>query len=105
MGQDDVGCLRDQFCRMLSNILAVVSGPARVDAYITADHPARLPEPLQERPGPGLKFAIVCARGQKHADATDALALLPARRQRPRRRAAQQSDELASPHSITSSAR
>src|SRR5262252_7660668 len=41
----------------------------------------------------------------KHADASHALALLRARRQRPRRRAAEKRDERAPLHSITSSAR
>ena len=40
-----------------------------------------------------------------HADAPHPLALLRARRKRPRRRAAEQRDELAAFHSITSSAR
>src|SRR5215510_2291019 len=44
--------------------------------------------------------------GQQHADTAHPLALLRARRERPRgRRTAEQRDELAPPHSITSSAR
>ena len=63
-------------------------------------------QPLQERPDAGLKFRIVRGCGQEHADAPHPLALLRARRQRPRRRrAAEQRDELAPVHSITSSAR
>src|SRR6516162_9892049 len=43
--------------------------------------------------------------GQQHANPSHALALLCARRKRPcNRRAAEQRDELAAPHSITSSA-
>ena len=41
----------------------------------------------------------------KHANASHPLALLRARRERPRRRAAEKRDELAPLHSITSSAR
>src|SRR6516162_1079835 len=41
---------------------------------------------------------------RKDPDGPHPLALLRARRQRPRRRAAHESDELAAPHSITSSA-
>ena len=53
----------------------------------------------------GLKSRIVRARGQEHADAPHPLALLRARRERPRCcRAAEQRDELAALHSITSSA-
>jgi hypothetical protein len=44
--------------------------------------------------------------GAEHADTPHPLALLRARRERPRGgRAAEQRDELATPHSITSSAR
>src|SRR5262245_28430426 len=42
---------------------------------------------------------------RKDPDGPHPLALLRARRQRPRRRAAESQDELAAPHSITSSAR
>ena len=47
----------------------------------------------------------LAARAHEHADAPHPLGLLRARRQRPRRRAADERDELAPPHSITSSAR
>ena len=51
-------------------------------------------------------FRIVRGCGHEHADAPHPLALLRARRERPRRRrAAEQRDELAPLHSITSSAR
>src|SRR5215471_6763988 len=58
-----------------------------------------------ERRDPGLSFRIVRARGHQHADAPHPLALLRARRERPRRRrAAEQRDEPPALHSITSSA-
>ena len=57
------------------------------------------------RRGPGLIFRIVRGCRQQHADAPHALALLRPRRERQRRRAAEQRDELAPIHSITSSAR
>ena len=49
-------------------------------------------------------FWIVFGIRNQHADATHALALLRARRERHRRRAAEKGDELAAFHSITSSA-
>jgi hypothetical protein len=49
---------------------------------------------LQERPA-GLSFRIVGGCGQEYADAAHPLALLRVLRQRPRRRAAKQRDELA----------
>src|SRR5258708_38472763 len=49
--------------------------------------------------------AIGASPAGTHADAPHPLVLLRARRQRPRRRAAEQRDEMPSFHSITSSAR
>src|SRR5262249_44617225 len=64
------------------------------------------PQPLQERPHASLKFRIVRGCGQKHADAPHPLALLRVRREWPCDcRGPEQRDELATPHSITSSAR
>jgi hypothetical protein len=70
-----------------------------------ADGPARLRQPLPERYETGLRFGIVRGRAHEHPDAPHSLALLRARRERPRRRAAEQGDEIPPPHSITSSAR
>src|SRR5262249_59195496 len=59
-----------------------------------------------ERCETSLPDLIVRGCGEEHADAPHGLGLLRARRARPRgRRAAEQRDELAAPHSITSSAR
>jgi hypothetical protein len=45
-----------------------------------------------------------CQHRHENADLTDVLVLLRTRRERPRSRAAEQRDELAAVHSITSSA-
>src|SRR5262245_51264999 len=107
MGQDDVWRDRGQFRRVSANFRSIGCGPARVDPHVAAIGPAQLRQRLQERPDTGLKFSIVCGRGQDHADAPHPLQLLRPCRERPRkRRAADQRDELAPPnHSITSSAR
>ena len=56
-------------------------------------------------PDAGLRFRIIRSEGHEHADAPHPLGLLRPRRERPRgRRAAEQRDELAALHSITSSA-
>jgi hypothetical protein len=60
---------------------------------------------VQERGIAGLVFWIVRHAGHEHADAPHALALLRAPRERPRGSAAEQCDECAAVHSITSSAR
>src|SRR5262249_7331714 len=53
----------------------------------------------------GEPYRIVRGLAEEHPDAPHPLALLRARGERPRGRAAEQHDERASPHSITSSAR
>src|SRR5262249_19011159 len=62
-------------------------------------------QPLHDCCETGDSFRSVCGECIKYADGPHALALLRARRERPRRRAAEQRDELAPLHSITSSAR
>src|SRR5262249_36945729 len=60
---------------------------------------------LAERRNARLCLRIALGKAHQHADPPHPLALLRARRERPRRRATQQGDERASFHSITSSAR
>src|SRR5262249_18915606 len=103
---DGVWCERHQFGRIFTSFLGVEFRPPSFDPYIASSDPARLREPLKERPDPGLKFRIVRGCRQQHADAPHPLGLLRTRRERPRRRAAKQCDELTTAaHSITSSAR
>src|SRR5262245_33772556 len=59
---------------------------------------------MQERFHARLRLRIVLSDIHEHADAPHALALLRARGERPRGRAAEQRDEVAAPHSMTSSA-
>src|SRR5215469_6531355 len=61
-------------------------------------------EPLPKRNNAGQYFRIVLDVWMEEHDATHARRLLRARRERPRGSAAEQRDELASLHSITSSA-
>ena len=106
MRQDDVRRERDQFRRVSANFVGLAGGPARLDPRVAADAPAQQRQPLQERPDANLEFRIIRSSRQKYPDAARGLALLRARRERPRRRrAAEQRDELAPLHSITSSAR
>src|SRR5215831_14030494 len=104
MGYDHVRRERRQLCCVPANFIGFGRGPARVDLHVAADAPAGLLETLQERAEAGLKFPIVRSRGQENANEAHLLALLRAHRERPRGRAADQRDELAPPHSITSSA-
>src|SRR5262249_20535737 len=84
----------------------IARAPTIVNPQIAPDHPGRLLQPLVKRCEASQRFGVVRGEVHEHADAPYALALLRARRERPRgRRAAKQRDELAPPHSIASSAR
>ena len=84
----------------------VAAGPAGLDPQVAANCPARLLQPLHEGRDAGLRFRLIGRRVHQHANATHSLGLLRARRERPSGcRAADERDELAPPHSITSSAR
>src|SRR5262245_18704997 len=76
-----------------------------LDLDIAVLGPAERLETLAKCNDPSQHFGIILGVWMQECDAPHALGLLRARRQRPRRRAAKQRDELAPPHSITSSAR
>src|SRR5215813_6365324 len=104
--QDDVGRECNQFRRVSANALGVARAPADVDANVATVGPAQLRQRLRERQDAPLRYRIVHRETHEHTDPPHPLRLLRARRERPRgRRAAQQGDERASFHSITSSAR
>src|SRR5262249_12406489 len=80
--------------------------PSHVDIDVAADCPARLLQTLQKCGDAALPLRIVRGQVHEHADATHPASLLRVHRERPRARcAAEQGDELATLHSITSSAR
>src|SRR5262249_33937794 len=85
----------------------IAQPPAIFDAHVAAVGPAQLLQPLHEGRSAGLPFRVV--RGQaarQHADPPHTLALLRTRRKWPRDSGtAEKANELAPPHSITSSAR
>src|SRR5262245_28707886 len=68
--------------------------------------PSQLPQPVFERGHARLCLRVTGGKAHQHADPPHLLRLLRPGRDRPcGRRAAEQRDELAPPHSITSSAR
>src|SRR5262249_52861960 len=86
-------------------VLACLAGaPTILDADADIIGPAQLLQPLLECRDLEARFRIVRDPSHQHADAPHALALLRARRERPRCRAADERDEVAPLHSIPSSA-
>jgi hypothetical protein len=67
-----------------------------VDPNIAALRPAERLESLAERGDKGLSFRVALGICHQHVDPPRPLRLLRARRERPRSRAAEQLDELAS---------
>src|SRR5262245_20948460 len=92
---------------MFPGLLVITCGaPPIIYSYVASDHPSFLLQSLVKCRHAGLYFRIVSRHSREHANATHTSALLRARHQRPCcRRAAEQRDELAPSHSITSSAR
>src|SRR5262249_48559545 len=104
-GEYDVRRERDQLCRVFASIVYFAQRHAVVDPQVIAVVPSQFLQCLQERRYAPALFRIVFSQVRKHADASHALGLPSVRDQRPRgRRAAEQRDEIAAPHSITSSA-
>jgi hypothetical protein len=86
--------------KMWRSILMSASVPAAVarDLNVIADGPAQSLHPLQKCSVADLHVRIVRCVGHERAHAPHGLALLRARRERPRRRAANKRNELAAPH-------
>src|SRR5262249_14422079 len=95
---------RRQFCRLLANLGGIFCAPADIEPHVAAFDPTQFLQPLSERAEPWLIVRIVLVR-QDDADKAYPLRLLSLRRVRTCGGGANQRDELAPPHSITSSAR
>src|SRR5262245_39255932 len=105
-GNDHVGLQRKQLFRERLSPVSVCRAPAVVDAEIAAFGPAQLAEPPYQSIHQRLILGIALGESQKHADAPHPARLLCARGERPSGAGgAEQRDELAPFHSITSSAR
>jgi hypothetical protein len=97
---------RSEFLRASPHAVEVVLAPAILGAKIATFRPSELLEAVAQRREAVLRFRIILGCRHQHADAPHPLSLLRACHERPRsRRAAEQRDELAALHSITSSAR
>src|SRR5262249_33753543 len=104
-GQNDVGVERHQFGGIFADALGITGAPSDVDVRVASLGPAQLGQSLQECGEARLRRRIVGRKIYQYADAPCPFGLLRPRRKRPRgRRAADERDELATLHSITSSA-
>jgi hypothetical protein len=68
-------------------VIKIIAGPTIVKPDVLSFGPSKLLETLHESSDAGLNITIILVVPQQHADTSDALRL-PARRHRPRRRAA-----------------
>jgi len=97
-GENDVRPQRDQLCCVSANDLRIATAPAIVDADVAPVAPAQLLELFREHCGSCQGHRLVGDAGEG-AEAPHPLALLRPRRKRPCGCcAANESDELASPH-------
>src|SRR6516165_8702151 len=102
---DEVRCRTHQLCRVSLDLTQISTRVSMLDLDIAVLGPAERLETLAKCNDPSQHFGIVLGVWMQECDAPHALALLRARRERPRRCAAEQRDERAPLHSITSSAR
>src|SRR5262249_9666604 len=100
-GDDEIDVLRDEFLRQRGRSLVPALGPNEQETNVTSIFPADRPHVAPERLGELIGVFRIRPQHPDHRQA----ALLRARRERPRGRAAKSQDELAAFHSITSSAR
>src|SRR5262249_58409312 len=93
--QEYVGLQTDHLVGGRSCRMDVTAGPTKVDPHVAAIGPTQASKRLRERRDARLDVRIVFVEPHEHADAPYAVALLRPRRERPRRRAAEPSDEFA----------
>jgi hypothetical protein len=96
--EDDVGLQADQLLRERWCPIGVTGSPPKVDPHVAAIGPTQPRKRLRERENARLPQGIVFVARLEHADTPYPLALLRARRERPRRRAANTCDEIAPSH-------
>src|SRR5271170_1894840 len=104
--EDCVGSQIDQLFCEGPDPIRFTGAPAKFDPEIAAFRPTQLRERAPERRDLRLRGRIAFRKGHQHADQPYPVRLLCPGSEWPRYRStAEQRDELATPHSITSSAR
>src|SRR5215831_9356936 len=92
--QDDIECHANELPRMVAQTVLVASPPI-LSVQIAALQPSQVAHPSVERADPELRIRITGGEAHEHADAPDPLSPLGPRYHGPRRRTAEQRDELA----------
>jgi hypothetical protein len=85
----------DQLLRKRWYPIGVIAVPSKVHPHVAAIDPAQARKRLSEHRIAKLPLRIVFVERHEPADAPHAVALLRPRRNRPRRRAAEERDEVA----------
>jgi hypothetical protein len=83
--------------RKRSYLIFVITAPTKVDPHVSAIGPAQVRKVLREHRDAMLPLRIVFVERHEHSDAPHSVALLRPCRERPRRRAAEERDEVAPP--------
>jgi hypothetical protein len=105
-GEKDVGSQSDKLGSQFPHTLNIEIAPTIIDPDVASTDPPEFLKGLAERRDTQLPLPIAFSHLHQHADPPHSLRLLRPCRKRPRRRAAEERDELApGRHSITSSAR
>jgi hypothetical protein len=86
----------DQLLRERSYPIDVTAAPPKFHPHVARIGPTQVCKRLSERRKATLLLGIVFVAGHEHADAPHAVALLRARRERPRRRASERDYEFSS---------
>jgi hypothetical protein len=90
--------LSSEFCSKGACAVGVAASPTVFNLKISTFGPSQLLEFLLEYREPGWAFGVGLGKAHEHADPPHALGLLRLGRERPRRRAAKEGDEVASSH-------
>src|SRR5262245_36733745 len=106
-GENSIRPHPQEFGSEASQALVIPAWPALLDVDIATFDPPEILQAPAERRHAELAFGVLLRQPRnQHADAVHLLALLRTRRQRPRRRTAEQRDDVAAVyHSIARSAR
>src|SRR6202044_156458 len=108
MDDNDIRLEIDDLHRIAPHTIGIAAAETIVETNIAAHNPTGVVKPPDERIDPAFGLGVALGCSDEDADAPHPAALLRPRSHRPQqrhRRAAEKRNDLAPPHSITSSAR